>query len=98
MTDSSPSSRQGLGLPAARGRGLEVSPPPHSLDRQMDKVEERVVVGGGRGIQPACITCSVGGALVEGKRVDPGHREMDELGPCLLRASCAEGKPEDKSA
>lgn len=46
MTDSSPSSRQGLGLPAVRGRGLEVSPPPHSLDRQMDKVEERVVVGG----------------------------------------------------
>ena len=47
MADSSPSSQQGLGLPAARGRGLEVSPPPHSLDRQMDKVEERVVVGGG---------------------------------------------------
>ena len=55
-------------------------------------------MGGGGGIQPACITCSAGGALVEGKRVDPGHREMDELGPCLLRASCAEGKPEDKSA
>lgn len=95
MTDSSPSSRQGLGLPAARGQGLEVSPPPHSSDRQTDKAEERVVGGG---IQPACVTCSAGGALVEGKRVDPGHREMDELGPCLLRASCAEGKPEDKSA
>ena len=77
---------------------MEVSPPPHSSDRQRDKVEEQVGSGGGRdGIQPACITCSARGALGEGKRVDPGHREMDEWGPCLLRASRAEGKPEDKS-